>query len=154
MKTLRLRKAHIDPLKKAGFLGGEPRMCFKWGKLPLRASPKCQHHPWHVELWFRQNCLVGQKCSGWSLSRTSQAKFGFWPNTFGLTEGLMWPRISMCLAHTQMLILTQRGSDFHSGVGFPPWQAPAPQFVSRENILKVKFHSLALARKRFIGFYE
>lgn len=93
------------------------------------------------------NC--SELCSlGWSVLRKSQAECGIRSNSFHITEGPVGLGIGTCLAHTCRLFKP-------TGLCFSPWgrvsslAAPASQFVSRENIPKVQFHSFALQRRRF-----
>ena len=108
---------------------------------------KCQDCPWHMKLWFQTElCCCGHKCEVASV----QSLPG---EICSLTRGMWREQESQFVwhTHTQVLIITKKGSDFHWRVGFPAWQAWALQFVSTENIWKVKFHSLMLERKGFIG---
>lgn len=75
-----------------------------------------------------------QQCEG--PCQESPGKSGLRPDAFAALRD----SCEHVSAQTQTLIITKKGSDFHRGVGFPPWQAQAPQFVCRENIRKVKFH--------------
>lgn len=86
-----------------------------------------------------------QKCEA-ALCSNAAGKICSRTKCFSLHWGTRCDQESQFVWHTYKCSLSPSRDLIFTRVGFPPWQARVPQFVSRENIGKVKFHFLMIER--------